>query len=101
MFNYLLTHSVTCSNTKYLSAFSIKHHAGGGNKTVTNKTGQFLLTFSCGRQKESHDNRVITSVKTTSIEAIRISNRELVLEMMVSGRNGLLEKVMLRLRLQV
>ena len=30
-----LIHSVTYSNTKYLSVFSVRHCAGGGNKTVT------------------------------------------------------------------
>ena len=45
--------------------------------------------------------QVWKGLQRTSIGAVRVGNRGLVLEMMVSGRNGLLEKVTLRLRLQV
>ena len=70
-------------------------------KQWENRTSPVLLqlTFSHGRQKElpdNHETQSVEGLQRTSIGAVRVGNRGLVLEMMVSGRNRLFENVTLR-----
>lgn len=65
MLNYLLVNSATYSDTKYLSAGSARHCAGGGGQwqIKQHSSSSSAVDISCGRRQESHDNHMITTGK--------------------------------------